>query len=132
MRVLFSRKGGEWILMAKSSRFGQIVRDVVGTDSLHVAARKTGLSANLISQMRNDHVPGPQVLAKFCQGYELSEKRRALVLEAAHELREDVNPEIFIALACDMAGLDTEARLTVLEHFRAVQGRQSQRRQAAA
>ncbi len=125
------KKGGDWILVAKSAAFGQLVRDILGTDSVHVAARKTGLSTNVLSQMRNDHVPGIRVLAQFMDGYGLSEKRRRALLDAAHDLREDVNPELMIAMACDMAGIGLEERLELLDRFRQLQHDRAAARSAA-
>ncbi len=116
------QRGGERILVASTSpRFGQMIRDILGKDSLHAAARRTGLSANLISQLRNDHVPGSRVIAAFAEGYNLSEKRRLQLMEAAREIREDVNPELMLTMACELAGLDVEARLDLLDAFREAQ-----------
>jgi predicted DsbA family dithiol-disulfide isomerase len=125
------KKGGEFILVGKSHRFGQLVRDVIGTDSLHVAARKTGLNPNIISQMKNDHVPDAKKITQFVEGYDLNDRCAKELYDAGSELREDVSAETLLQMACSVAGLNTTQRLEILEAFRAARDAQESEQNAA-
>lgn len=124
------KRGGE-ILMAKSTEFGQFVKDIIGPDGIRKAAHKIGVSPSYMSSILVGYIPNEDKLAKIAEVYELNEVLTKKLFDLAKETREDIDEETLIQTACVARGLDASQRLAVLDLFRQLT-EDSKARQSAA
>lgn len=103
-----------------SARFGEIVREILGTDSFGQATIKTGISKAYLVEMARGKVPSVRYVQKLVDGYALPyEQTRKIMVAAGHEEPEDALSAVDMALrkVKDISDIDKEEILKLVREI---------------
>jgi hypothetical protein len=84
-----------------SEEFGQLIGDLLGSDTYGQASVRTEVSQAYLLAMKRGKVPTRHIVDRVCDGYAdrlTPEKRSAILVAAGHELPPDATSAVRIAL----------------------------------